>query len=124
MVADPGISTLGNLARRYRKAKSANFSAILVVYKSQEGYWKGFVHPYAITSQATTKDKALKSLKEQVEVYRSELKKYDFPSHLIYQQFLDIEDREMFSIVIKDAIDKKGIIDKENYHAETYPVHS
>jgi len=102
--------------------KAVSFSAVLVVYKSNEGYWKGFVHPYGITSQATSKDKALKYLKEQIEVYRDELKKYDFPTNLIYQHLLDIEDREMFSVVLKDAIEKKGIIDKENYHAETYTV--
>lgn len=111
-----------NLLERNISRKSVSFSAVLVVYKSKEGYWKGFCHPYGITSQATSKVKALAFLKELVEVYRLELKKYDFPAHLVYQQLTDIEDREMFSVVLKDAIEKKGIIDKENYHAETYTV--
>ena len=103
-----------------KASKEVNFSAILTVYKSTEGYWKGFAHPYGVTSQATSKAKALVSLKELVEDYRKELKKYDFPSHLIHQQLIDLEDREMLSVVIQDAVDKKGILDQPNYHAETY----
>ncbi len=102
--------------------KAVNFSAILVAYKSKEGYWKGFAHPYGVTSQAKSKMKALELLKELVEAYRKELKKYGFPSHLVHQTLVDVEDREMFSVVVKDAVDQKGIIDKEDYHAETYTV--
>ncbi|MEK7170044.1 MAG: hypothetical protein AAB767_02030 [Patescibacteria group bacterium] len=116
------LTLSGIIKRTHSSRREVDFSAILVVYKSKEGYWKGFVHPYGVTSQAKSKARALTLLKELVEAYRKELKKYGFPSHLVYQTFVDVEDREMFSVVVKDAVDQKGIIDKEDYHAETYTV--
>lgn len=105
-----------------KKSKNVDFSAILVVYKSKEGYWKAFAHPYDVLAQAETKEKALKRLKGLVEVYHAEIKKYDFPSHLVNVPLTDLEDREMFDKVVRDAIDQKGIIEKENYYAELYKI--
>ncbi len=109
---------------KLHSTREVSFCTILVVYKSQEGYWKGFAHPYGVTSQATSKNKALSILKGLVVDYRKELKKYNFPTHLIYQKLIDAEDSQMFDVVLNDAIDKKGIVDRPHYHAETYAVQS
>ena len=105
-----------------KKPKIVDFSAILAVYKSNEGYWKGFAFPYDVMTQANTKASALKQLRSLVKVYTDELKKYNFPAHLVHVPLTDLEDREVFTRVVADKIDQKKVIDQQNYQAETYKV--
>ncbi|MEI7513188.1 MAG: hypothetical protein WCJ74_01025 [bacterium] len=107
-----------------KKPKVVDFSAILAVYKSSEGCWKGFAFPYDVMTQANTKTLALKQLRVLVKVYTDELKKYDFPPHLVHVPLTDLEDREVFARVLDDKIDQKKIIDQQDYHAETYKIRS
>jgi predicted RNase H-like HicB family nuclease len=103
--------------------KDVDFSAILVVYKSKEGYWKGFAHPYDVTSQADSKDEALKKLKELVKIYEDELKEFGYPSHLRHQPLSFEEDREIFNMVALDAINKEKF-DSPTCHVETHKIHA
>jgi hypothetical protein len=105
-----------------KKSKLVDFSAILAVYKSSEGYWKGFAFPYDVMTQANTKASALKQLRSLVKIYTDELKKYNFPAHLVHVPLTDLEDREVFTRVVADKIDQKKVIDQQNYHAETYKI--
>lgn len=107
-----------------KTAKTVDFSAILVVYKSQEGYWKGFAHPYNVTVEGNTKKETLDNLKELVEAYEDELRNFGFPVHLVNKVQDDLENRQIFSRVVDDAIEEKGIVDQLNYHAETHKIRS
>ena len=106
------------------KPKQVDFSAILAVYKSNEGYWKGFAFPYNVTSQAKTKNLASKRLNDLVELYVSDLKKFGFPSHLVHQSLTDLEDREMFSRIVDSKVYERSPADSTDYHVETYKVRS
>ena len=107
-----------------KRALEVDFSAILVVYKSMENTWKGFAYPYNVTTESDTKTNALATLRGLVEAYEDELKKFNFPSHLVNKSLTDLEDREIFQRVIDDAVAQKGIVDKTSYHAETHKVRS
>ena len=104
------------------KPKKVDFSAILAVYKSVEGYWKGFAFPYDVTTQSTTKKETLKRLRSLVGVYTEEVKKYGSPAHLVHMPLTDLEDRSFFSRIVDEKIDQKRVIDQKDYHAETYKV--
>ncbi|MDO8518503.1 MAG: hypothetical protein Q7S26_04420, partial [bacterium] len=101
-----------------------DFAAVLVVYKSREGYWKGFAHPYDVTTEGNTKKDTLTKLQLLVNVYEDELRQFKFPSHLVHKPQSDLEDREMFRRVVNDAVEEKGIVDRFDYHAETHQVRS
>lgn len=103
-------------------SSKVDFSAVLVVYKSKEGVWKGFAHPYNVVTEASTKAEALAILKGLVDAYEGELRIFNFPSHLISKSLNDLEDRQVFQRVIEDAIEQKGIVDRVHYHAETHHV--
>ena len=53
------------------------------IYKTKNGTWRGFVTPYDITFEASTKKKVEEVLPEMVQLYEEGLKRYNNPQHLI-----------------------------------------
>ena len=103
--------------------QKVDYSAILVVYKSKEGYWKGFAHPYDVTTQANSKPAASRKLKELVKIYEDELKTFGYPPYLKQQPLSFLEDREIFNMVVQDAMEKKKV-DSPTYYVETHKIHA
>lgn len=93
--------------KTFNGPREVDFSAILVVYKSIEGFWKGFAHSYDVTTQATTLERTLNQLRNLVEDYESILKKYDYPEHLVHKPLTDQEDRQKFNEVMEHLIANK-----------------
>jgi len=69
---------------------------ILVVYKSKNGYWHGFCHPYDVSCNAEIKEEVINNLEELVETYEKSLERYGNPIHLIEKKLSDKEDQEKF----------------------------
>ena len=69
--------------------------AVLVVYKSKEGYWSGFCAPYDVTCQAGSKEKAMKNLESLVELYEKELAEFGYPKHLSLRPLSLAEDKKV-----------------------------
>ncbi len=111
-----------------RASKEVNFNQILVVYKSLEGFWKGFAHSYDVTTQATTKEKTLIQLRELVKDYEELLGEYGNPEHLLHKPLTDSEDRQKFDEVIKhlSAHGVKTVYSNqtENFYVETTKLHA
>ncbi len=104
------------------KASEATLASIIVVYKAKSGSWRGFVQPYDVTTEAPTKAKALKALREMAEVYEDGLKKYDYPMHLASKHLSDPEDNEVFNNLALRSIAKKGKITGSNYYVEAKTI--
>lgn len=106
--------------------KSTNFNALLVVYKIAEGCWKGFIHPYGETTEATFKEEAIKKLRDLADAYYETIKRYNFPAHLVNPHLEDVTDRDVFSRVVrnesfmKKVYSEPGKADSEHCYAEAY----
>ncbi|MEK7187137.1 MAG: hypothetical protein AAB690_02470 [Patescibacteria group bacterium] len=114
------ITILKKLLLRPRKA--VDFSCVLVTYKSKNGTWRGFVHPYNITTEAESKNQALTALREMADIYEEGLKKHDYPSHLANKHLADEEDSQMFDRLAINSIINQGAVKGKDYYAETKTV--
>lgn len=74
---------------------------IMVVYRSDNGAWRGFCSPYNVTCEAETKEKAIQNLKDSVDIYERGLEKYEYPKHLSVKKLSNQEDKEVFRQVVK-----------------------
>ena len=83
--------------------EEVNFNAIIVVYKSKNGDWKGFTHPYGETTEANTRAEAIKKMRVLTRAYSDILRQYDNPSHLINGGLVDLEDKEVFRLTRVDG---------------------
>lgn len=70
---------------------------VFVVYKSKDGDWHGFCHPYDVTCEAKTMEEAERRLTNLVKLYEEGLNKYGNPEHLIIKELSDKEDRDFFT---------------------------
>lgn len=102
--------------------RKGDSSCILYVYRSKNGAWRGFAHPYDVTIEASTKTKALSALKEMVEEYEAGLKKYDYPPHLAKRHLSDAEDNERFNALAVGAIVRQKRVRGADYYAEAKAV--
>jgi len=109
----------GKLANHFRKV---DYSYVLATYKSKNGSWRGFVHPYDITIEADTKEKAVKALEDMVIAYEEGLAAHGSPSHLARKVLSDDEDRDFFHNLTIEALSGKGKIDEENFYAQAKKV--
>lgn len=103
-----------------------DFKAILVVYKTNEGVWRGFIHPYGETTEADSKEEAIKKLRLLADAYHEVIKTYGSPIHLRNGHLEDVQDREVFSWVTRNGsiMEKissgKDNVDTTNCYVETY----
>lgn len=102
--------------------KEVNCSCVIVTYKSKNGTWRGFVHPYNITTESDTKAQALTALREMVDMYEEGLRKYDHPNHLANKHLTDEEDNQMFNKLAIESIINQGSVTGKDYYAETKTV--
>ena len=94
---------LETLRKQTFKLQEVDFSCVLYVYKSKNGSWRGFAHPYDVTIEAPTKTKTLSALREMVAEYEEGLIKYDYPAHLTTRPLSDTEDNERFNTLAFDS---------------------
>jgi len=106
--------------------KSVNFKALLVVYRVEKGHWKGFIHPYGETTEASTKEKAIKKLRDLADAYHEAIERYDSPRHLVSGHLDDVMDRDVFRQVVGDKSfmekihSESGKADSQSCYVETY----
>lgn len=105
--------------KRMFTPKQVDCSCVIVVYKSKNGSWRGFAHPYDVTTEASTKERAFTAVEEMVEAYADALKKYDFPKHLTNKPLSDGEDRDKFNELALDFLFKQGHLEGPDYYAKT-----
>lgn len=67
------------------------------IYKTKEGTWRGFVTPYNVTFEASSRKKVEEVLPEMVKLYEAGLEKYNYPSHLMKVPLSYQEDIEEFN---------------------------
>lgn len=102
------------------------FAPIMVVYKLPQGGWKGFVQPYGETTEATTKQAAVKQLRELTAAYQDMTQEYGNPRHLVHAGLGDSLDREVFAWVFgnKEIMEKlhskAGKADSDTLYVEAY----
>lgn len=102
--------------------REVDFSCVLYVYKSRNGSWRGFAHPYDVTIEAPTKVKAMSSLKEMVKEYEAGLKKYNYPARLAKRVLSDSEDSERFNALAFNAIVLRKQVRGIDYYAEAKKI--
>lgn len=87
---------------------------IYVIYRSKNGYWRGFCSPYDVSTEAKTSEEAKIQLEKQVDLYVEGLKKYNYPEHLSIKALSDKEDQVIFSKALKGVSSdiKKKLFDK------------
>lgn len=93
-----------------RNAQS--FSALLVVYEVESGEWRGFAHPYGETTEASSKEEAIKKLRALTDAYHGILVKYGSPQDLANGHIENLMDREVFSWVISNKSLMEGVHSK------------
>ena len=84
---------------------------LYVVYRSNNGYWRGFCSPYNVTCEARTKESAKQKLEKLVDLYVEGLKKYNYPKHLSMIPLTEKEDNKVQKIVLEKICEDI----KENY---------
>ena len=108
------------------KPTSEDFNAFLVVYEADGGEWRGFAYPYGETTDGTSKNEAIESLRVLTDAYYTSIKRYGFPSHLVNGVLNDPMDRAVFKWVVsnKDFMEqihsKAGKADSEFCYVEAY----
>lgn len=98
------------------------FSSLSVVYKSKAGAWRGFVAPFDVTFEGTSKKKVFEVLNEMKDLYIEGLRRYKSPSHLTDVPFSDPEDANKFSEIspelLKNALTGEFKINSKDLYAE------
>lgn len=89
---------------------------ILVVYKTNEGHWRGFCSPYDVSCDRLTKKGVLESLKESVSLYEEGLKKYNYPRQLSIKQLSNPQDKAVFKMALKIIAEKEKESLLNNYY--------
>lgn len=82
------------------------YSSLTISYRSEGGLWRGFVMPYDLTYEASTKEEVVKVLKEMIGSYEEALRDYDHPAHLCDVPFSQEEDRRKFASIGLQLIEK------------------
>lgn len=102
--------------------KTVDYSSVMVVYKTPEGLWRGFVVPFDITYEAQSKEEVHSVLKDMIASYVEALNMYNHPKHLIDVPLSDKEDETKWSRISWDIFTamKQNIsrIEKSDYYAE------
>lgn len=87
-----------------------------MVYLTQEGKWRGFVHPYDITTEMSTKKEAVESLRAMGKLYDEMLNEYDRPEHLANKKFSNPMDEAFYSKSI-NSVKQHGLCHVETLHS-------
>lgn len=99
-----------------------DFSSFIIAYKTKSNSWRGFVMPYAVTYEASSRKKVVDVLREMVESYEEGLKKYNYPEHLKKVPLSEEEDREIWvkhgEDIIHNLLAKKSVFETNNYYGE------
>lgn len=89
---------------------------ILVIYKINDGHWRGFCSPYDVFCNGTTKKGVLESLKELVTLYEEGLEQYDYPRHLSIKPLSNPEDEKVLKKAIRHIAEaEKKELTKDYY---------
>jgi hypothetical protein len=72
--------------------KTVDYSSVMVVYKTPEGNWRGFVVPFDITYEAKSKKEVQVVLKDMIASYVEALSMYNNPQHLAEVPLSDKDD--------------------------------
>jgi hypothetical protein len=107
--------------RELKYTQEVDCSCVKVAYKAKNGSWRGFVHPYNITTEGNNKEKILKALDEMADIYIEGLKKYNYPEHLSVVHLTDEEDNQKFNQIALLAINQ-GKIEGPDIYAETKAI--
>lgn len=104
-------------------AHQLRYSSASVVYKSEiSGLWRGFVLPYDITYEASTREEVITVLREMVESYEDALRKYGHPGHLRMVPLSDPEDirknQEISTELMNNLLAGHSKVEHPKYYAE------
>lgn len=93
---------------------------ILVVYKTNEGHWRGFCSPYDITCERLTKKATKEALEESVELYKEGLEKYNYPRHLSIKQLSNPQDEAVLKMALKiiAEMEKENLLNNYDKYQE------
>lgn len=99
-----------------------DFSSVMVIYKSHESTWRGFVVPFDITYEADSREEVREVLNNMIHSYLEALQEYDNPDHLAVVPLSDKEDEKKWSNISWDVFTKlkKSVskIEQSDYYAE------
>lgn len=98
---------------------------LIVVYKTEDKLWRGFVDPYGETTEASTKEAAVEKMRVLTAAYKSTVEEYGSPKHLVYAGIGDLADREVFSNIVSQKIlmeklHSEGKVEGKFFYVETY----
>jgi len=110
------------LKKLTRHRDTVDYSSVMVIYKSDDSSWRGFVVPYDITYEADTKEEVREVLSNMIPSYTEALAIYNNPSHLADIPLSDKEDETKWSRISWDVLKKLksrvSKIEQSDYYAE------
>jgi len=101
---------------------TVDYSSVMVVYKTDESTWRGFVVPYDITYEADSKEQVREVLNSMIASYCEALHQYNNPAHLTEVPLSDKDDEKKWSKISWDVFMnlKKSVskIEQTDYYVE------
>jgi predicted RNase H-like HicB family nuclease len=99
-----------------------DFSSVMVVYKAEEGLWRGFVMPFDITYEAETREAVVSVLKEMIDMYVDGLREYKSPKHLSDVPLSNTSDIKKWMSISQELtnklLNKVKVFEGSDYYAE------
>lgn len=93
-------------------------SSVRIAYQTSRGSWRGFVRPFNLTVELSSKGEVKEALDEMCALYQTMLDEYGNPEHLVNKPFTNAEDRLIFERVSVRLIGQKDPIEEETLYAE------
>lgn len=102
--------------------KKFDYSSVMVVYKTEDNTWRGFVVPFDITFEGETKKEVVNALREMIDVYVEGLHQYKNPEHLEIVPLSYEPDRQKWFAVSQglsvQLMNNVSKVDSSDYYAE------
>lgn len=102
--------------------KKFEYSSVMVVYKTEDTTWRGFVMPFDITFEAESREKVVQVLRDMTNSYVEGLKDYNSPEHLSNVPLSYEKDTQKWLTISQDLTNKLlnriSKIESPDYYAE------
>lgn len=99
------------------KGTKVKCSSVEVAYLTAAGSWRGFAHPYNITTEMESKMKVLEAIRGMRTAYEDMLEQHEYPQHLVVKGLSNPQDRLVMDRVFAPVLSGKEV-DREDLYAK------
>jgi hypothetical protein len=97
-----------NSMTTHSSTASKTIDPIMMVYRTSSNTWRGFVHPYNISTETKTRKAAVDALRAMNALYVEALEEYNYPAHLSFKELLNSADKAFYEKSIT-SLNKLGL---------------